>query len=340
MKLSHWVGFSLTIIIFYILWQIRGLLLLIFTAIVLATALNRFISRLQSLGINRKLAITFTISLIVFSLIIFWGVIVPPFVEQSQKLIDLLPTVWRKIDLTVDGIRTKLPDFLPKLPTRKDLIDQLPSLQQLINNFITFFSDSLTIILQLLLVLVLTLMMLVSPQKYRRAFISLFPAFYRPRIDYILTESEVALGNWFSGILITCCFVGIASGIGLAFLQIPLVLVHAILAGLLNFVPNIGPTASVVFPLMIAVLEAPWKIAAVFILYFIIQNLESYWLSPIVMAKQVSLLPAITLTAQIFFAQTFGVLGLLLALPLTVVGKIWLEEIVFKDILDRWQRHE
>ncbi len=340
MKLSQWLGFSLTIIALYILWQIRNLLLLIFTAVVLATALNRLINKLHNLGINRKLAIILIVCSIIVILILFWGLIVPPFVQQSQKLINLLPKVWQKIDSTVEIIKAELPDFLPDLPTRKDLIAQLPSLQQLLNNFITFFSDSLTIILQLLLVFVLTLMMLSNPQSYRKAFISLFPAFYRRRVDYILSESEVALGNWLSGILVNCLFIGVASGIGLAFLQIPLVLVHAILAGVLNFIPNIGPAASVVFPLMIAVLEAPWKIVAVVILYFIVQNLETYWLSPIVMAKQVSLLPAITLTAQIFFAQTFGVLGLLLALPLTVVGKIWLEEVVFKDILDQWQKHE
>jgi predicted PurR-regulated permease PerM len=88
---------------------------------------------------------------------------------------------------------------------------------------------------------------------------------------------------------------------------------------------------------MIALLDEPWKIWAVLVLYFIIQNIESYWLTPIVMAKQVSLLPAVTLIAQIFFATTFGLLGLLLALPLTVVVKTWVEEAIFKDILDRWQ---
>jgi predicted PurR-regulated permease PerM len=56
------------------------------------------------------------------------------------------------------------------------------------------------------------------------------------------------------------------------------------------------------------------------------------------MARQVSLLPAITLTAQIFFAKTFGIMGLLLALPLTVVAKTWIEEALFKDILDGWER--
>lgn len=79
--------------------------------------------------------------------------------------------------------------------------------------------------------------------------------------------------------------------IGLWILQVPLVLAHAVLAGLLNFIPNIGPTLSVVLPMSIALLDAPWKAIAVLILYIAIQNLESYWLTPTVMAKQVALLP-------------------------------------------------
>jgi predicted PurR-regulated permease PerM len=125
--------------------------------------------------------------------------------------------------------------------------------------------------------------------------------------------------------------------VGLAMLQVKLVLVHALLAGVLNFIPNIGPTLSVVFPISVVLLDSPWKIGPILLWYFVIQTIESYWLTPTVMAKQVSLLPAVTLMAQLFFASIFGVLGLLLALPLTVVAKIWVEEILFKDILDCWQ---
>ena len=144
------------------------------------------------------------------------------------------------------------------------------------------------------------------------------------------------MGNWLAGVTINCLFIGTLSGLGLWLLQVKLVLVHALLAGLLNFIPNVGPATSVIFPLMVALLDEPWKIWAILIWYFIIQNIESYWLTPTVMAKQVSLLPAVTLVAQIFFAQTFGILGLLLALPLAVVAKTWIEEVLFKDILDPW----
>ena len=337
MKLGQWFGFICLIIALFILWHIRHLLLLLFTAIVLATALNRLVKWLQTQGLSRSVALVCAISSIIIFLILFIWLIVPPFSQQLQKLIEELPRVWVKIDLELLKLQANLPDYVPRLPTRNDLFSQLPPLQELISNFLGIFSDSLTVLLQILLVFALTTMMLASPQSYRKAFLSLFPAFYRRRADVILTQSEAALGNWLRGILINCFFIGVASGVGLAVLQIRLVLVHALLAGILNFIPNIGPATSVIFPLSIALLEAPWKIVAVLVWYFIIQNIETYWLSPTVMAKQVALLPAVTLTAQIFFAQTFGIMGLILALPLTVVAKTWIEEALFKDILDRWK---
>ncbi len=340
MNLGQWFGFICLIIALFILWQIRNLLLLVFTAVVLATALNRFVKWLQKKGLHRTIALFCAVSSIVIFLVLFIWLIVPPFSQQLQKLIEELPRVWAKIDFELTLLEAKFPEYFSQLPNRQELLSQLPPLQDIIGNFVGIFSDSVTVLLQLLLIFALTVMMLVRPQGYRKAFLSLFPSFYRPRADAILSQSEAALGNWLKGILINSLFICTASGLGLAVLKIRLVLVHALLAGILNFIPNIGPATSVIFPLSIAVLEAPWKIVAVLIWYFIIQNLETYWLSPTVMARQVSLLPAITLTAQIFFARTFGIMGLLLALPLTVVAKTWIEEAVFKDILDQWEQNK
>jgi predicted PurR-regulated permease PerM len=319
----------------YILWQIRQLLLLIFMAIVFTVALNRCVKGLQRLGIKRGLAILITLLTSLAIVILFFIIIVPPFIEQFQKLIELLPQAWDLVRNNSIRWRQQFQfDWLPSLPNLSDLVQQLQPLGTFVfSNFFTFFSNSVTAILQLLFVLVLAIMLLANPQPYRQAFLKLFPNFYRRRAEEILTLSEAGLGNWLLGIAISSTMVGLLSGFGLLALQINLVLVHAILAGLLNFIPNIGPTASVIFPILIAVIDAPWKIVAILILYFIIQN---YLLTPTVMAKQVSLLPAITLIAQIFFAQIFGILGLLLALPLTVVVKTWLDELLFKDILDQW----
>jgi predicted PurR-regulated permease PerM len=118
-------------------------------------------------------------------------------------------------------------------------------------------------------------------------------------------------------------------------LGVPYAFAHAVLAGLFNFIPNLGPTLSAIFPIFVAFLQSPGKAALVVILYVVIQNLESYWFTPMAMQKQVALLPAATLIAQIFFATFLGPLGLILALPLAVVSKTWIEEAWIKDGLDR-----
>ncbi|PSF37290.1 AI-2E family transporter [Aphanothece hegewaldii CCALA 016] len=341
MKFGQWLGFIVFLVSLYVLWQIRQLLLLIFTSIVLVVALNRIVKRIERFGIRKKIAILLTLFLCVVTAIIFFSLIVPPFIEQFQKLIELTPKAWEQISngLTIlRQQRTKL-EWLPPIPPLGDIIQQQlqPLGSQVFSNFIAIFSNSFTIAFQFIFVIILTIMFLLNPTKYRQSLIQLFPSFYRRRADEIMTLSEEALGGWLIGIVISSTFVGLLSGTGLFFLQINLVLVHAIMAGLLNFIPNIGPTMSLVFPLMIALIDSPIKIVPIIILYFFIQNIESYLLTPTVMAKQVSLLPAITLMAQIFFAQMFGILGLLLALPLTVVTKTWLDEVLFKDILDQWQ---
>lgn len=338
MNIGKWFGLLGLAISFYILWQVHQLLLLVFASVVLATACNRLVQKFQRLGLKRSLAVVLTLGIVFLVAILAILLIVPPFVNQFQRLLELLPKGVEQIRGWIEALVENPPPWLPDLPDLPSLTQQveIPA-GQIFQNFFSFFQNSLETLLQLLLVLVLTLMFLANPRAYRQASLQLFPSFYRRRADEILVRCESALGNWLSGILLDSLFVGALSGIGLLFLGIDLVLAHALLAGLLNFIPNIGPTLSVVFPIAIALLGPPWKILAVIVLYIVIQNIESYWLSPMIMAKQVSLLPALTLGSQIFFATSFGVLGLILALPLTVVAKVWLEEAFIKDILDRWR---
>jgi predicted PurR-regulated permease PerM len=185
----------------------------------------------------------------------------------------------------------------------------------------------------------LSIMFLLEPEKYRGLFIRLFPAFYRRRVDDVLALCETALDNWMAGTLFNMFVIGLSSFIGLLVLQVRLPLANALIAGVLEAIPTIGPTFSVLPPMAIALLDAPWKAGAVLALYFLIQQLEQYLLVPTVMAKQVSLLPAVTLLSQIVFAIFFGFLGLLLALPLVIVGQIWIKEVLVKDVLDPWSEH-
>ena len=101
-------------------------------------------------------------------------------------------------------------------------------------------------------------------------------------------------------------------------------------------VPYIGPVLSLIPPMLMGIGISPWMGLAVLVLYFVIQQLESSVLTPIVMKQQVALLPAVALVAQVICAIFFGPLGLFLALPIVVVAQVWVKELLVKDILNNW----
>ncbi|WP_310416751.1 AI-2E family transporter [Chamaesiphon sp. OTE_8_metabat_110] len=342
MLLGQWLGFVAILVSLYVLWQIRQVLLIVFAAIVLATALNKLARKIQhQFKLSRTVGVLAALAIFSGVLIGFFITIVPPFITQFQELTATkFPAILNSAPQWRTNIQSYIPaPIFPYLPTVEDLTQQLqPVMKSFAGGLPTIFSSSLGAILNFLFMIILTIMLLAQPNAYRRAFICLFPSFYRRRIDGILAECEVSLGKWVGGAILSMIVVAVLSLIGLLILGIPLALAQAILAGLLNFIPNVGPTIGVIIPMAIALLDEPWKAVAIFIIYFSIQQFESSLLTPYIMAQQVSLLPAITLIAQVFFTTFFGFLGLLLALPLTVVAKVWINTVLIEDVLDRWKQ--
>ena len=338
MKLGQWIGLIAIVLSLYILWQIREVLLLVFAAVVLATTLNRLAKRFQRSGMKRGFAVLLSVAIFFAGIVGFFWLIVPPFAQQFQELTYRVPQGFGRFNSWLDGLRTRIPtELIPYIPDLNSLIQQAqPIANRVLGNSFAFVSGSLEIVLKVLLVLVLTGMTLANPLAYRKVFVRLFPSFYRRRVEGILDQCEVSLGGWVIGAIIAMGVVGLMSVIGLSILGVKAALALGVLAGFLNLIPNLGPTLSVVPAMAIALLDEPWKAVAVLILYFFIQQTESNFITPIVMAHQVSLLPAVTLISQLFFVTFFGFLGLFLALPLTVVAKIWVQEVLIKDVLDQW----
>ncbi len=338
MNLGQWIGLIAIVLSLYILWQIRDVLLLMFAAVVIATTLNRLAKRLQKKGMKRGLAMLVSVGIFFAVIIGFFWIVVPPFITQFHELTDRVPKGLQVFNASLDRFKAGVPvPLAPYIPDIDGLIKQAqPFVNKAVGNSLAFLSGSLEAVLKILLVLVLTGMFLADPQAYRKVFIRLFPSFYRRRVDGILDKCEVSLEGWVSGAAIAMLYVGTTSMIGLLVLRVPSALALAVLSGFMNLIPNLGPTISLIPALAIALLDSPLKAATVFGLYFLVQQTEGNFITPMIMAHQLSLLPAVTLIAQLFFLTFFGPLGLLLALPLTVVTKIWTQEVLIKDVLDEW----
>lgn len=342
MKLTDWINLALLGVALFILWRFRQIVLLIFAAVVLVTALNSLTRRfVRVYGWPRDRALLVTSAFVMLGGVIFLGLMLPLFFSQFQELLELTPKGFAIVNDWFEDFQANPPDWFPTpdiqlLPDLGDLIRQVTTIGTTVfGNFLTFFSSSVAIVLQVLLLTVLTLMVLANPPAYRNLLLRLFPSGYRRRADEILTKCETALLSWMGAVALSSLFVFTLSFVGLIILGVPFAFAHAVLAGVFNFIPNLGPTISAIFPVFVALLQSPGKALTVIVLYVLIQNLESYWFTPMTMQKQVSLLPAATLIAQIFFATFFGPLGLILALPLAVVCKTWIEEAWIKDVLDR-----
>lgn len=342
MNLGNWISLFVLAASAYILWQIKEVLLIVFAAVVLANSLNLLAGRLQKAGITRSGSVLIAVSCLLIFIVAFFWLVVPPFVDQLQEVLVLVPQGIDQLNHGIDSLDKSVPSGLRHyLPDISSLTQQaIPFVNRLLGGSFAFFSSSLGVGLNILLILVLGLMLLIDPLAYRQGFIRLFPSFYRSRINLILLECEDALGRWIVGALISMSVIAVLSTVGLSLIGVRAALANGILAGLLNFIPNLGPTFSVIPPMAIALLDSPIKSGLVLLLYVLIQQFESNLLTPFVMAQQVNLLPAITLLAQVFFATIFGFWGLLLALPLTVVGQIWLRRVLVEDVMDHWKTQD
>lgn len=192
MNFAKWVSFALVIILIYITWQVRQLLLLALTAVVLAISLNILVLEMRRFGIKRNYAVAISVLSLLGLIFLFIGLVVPSLISQFEELSTLVPKGIDKLILELNNLRDNLSlDLLDSLPTLEDILSQLqPILNELVSRGFTILSGFFGVLLSSLLLLALTLMILVNPLPYRSGFIRLFPQFYRYRINHILKYCE------------------------------------------------------------------------------------------------------------------------------------------------------
>jgi predicted PurR-regulated permease PerM len=172
-----------------------------------------------------------------------------------------------------------------------------------------------------------------DPDVYRRGLLAVVPAGGRHRASQILGAVGLALRRWLVGRLVAMLLIGGLTALGLGLIGVPLGITLGLLAGLLNFVPYIGPLISFVPAALIALLQGPAMVLWVLALYAFVQVLESYVVTPLVQQRAVHLPPALTITAQIVLGLILGAGGLLFATPLTATALVVLQLVYVEDVL-------
>ncbi len=352
MKFGQWLGLIAVVAALLLLWSLRETMMLLFAAVILAMALCTLVGVVRErLRCRRIVALGLSLLAILLLASVLATAVIPPFVDQFGELLQKLP---KAASVLLNLLHRAMESASKMLYGSED--GGLSWLKQefrgegdgpgtLANGLsggalrlLGWTGRVGTGLLQTLFVLAVALMISAQPTAYREVMLLLAPSFYRRRLREVLVQCGEALSGWMGGVLISSLCVGLLAAIGLSLLGVKLVAANALLAGILNVIPNIGPTLSTIFPMSVALLDAPWKSVAVLILYVVVQNLESYLITPSVMHHQLQLLPGLTLSAQLIFTVLFGPLGLLLALPMAVCLQVILREVVIHDILDGWKR--
>ena len=175
-----------------------------------------------------------------------------------------------------------------------------------------------------------------DPRPYLEGTVRLFPLKHRDRARNVLDAVGDTLFHWLQGQLVSMAVVGLLVAGGLWALGVPLAGTLGFIAGLFEFVPNIGPILSGVPAALLGITVSTSHVLYVILLYTAVQTLESYFLTPMVMKRAISLPPALTIVAQLVGTLTAGWLGLLLATPLiaaivVVVRKVYLESLLGEE---------
>jgi len=283
------------------------------------------------------------ISVIVFTIFIL---VLPPFIKEFNEILVDIPNGLSKINILINTNLNKLNNLfygersenvidifnlINNVVTIPDVSTIAKAIQESFKNLINIAGNLGSGLLRLIFVLAVSLMISIEPKQYKENILLLIPKSYRNKFRNILDKCNIALANWTFSMVISSLSVGLLSLIVLSILDVKYVVSNALIAMVLNIIPNIGPVISGIFPISIALLDNFWKPLAVLGAYVIIQNIESYIIMPSIMKKKANLLPGLTLISQFGFTFIFGPLGLILSLPLAVVIQVLIKD-SFNDI--------
>ena len=315
-----------------LLWQLRWVLLVLFGAVVLAVALDVLIHQLQSrFRLDRPRALLVVLATLLLAGVVIGQLLLPELFTQVQQLGRDLPQLINKVSTLLGQD--------PRLASINQAVSpglNPDNFQSLGRQLLGVAGGAANSMVQVLLAMLLGILLVLDPASHRGMVLAITPRPARDLMLELLDESRQALGGWLSGMTLSATTVFLLTWGGLAVLQAPLPLLSGLVCGLLTFVPTIGPTAATVLPVGLALLQSPQLLISVLVFRLVLQNLEAFLLTPLLLRKTVNLLPTVALMAQLSLGALLGLPGVLLALPLVVVLQVVMQRVVVQQVMDRW----
>ena len=325
----------LMVVLFGLVGYAANFFFLVFGGIIFAvvlSALSHFVSRKTPLSYGVSLGVVMLLLVGIIAGTIW--LLAPSIGQQVDQLTQSLPQSVERLkgQLARSPVGQRLLDSIPQQPMK--LLSSGGPGKGILSQVTGVVSGTLGGLVNGLIVLITGIYLASNPGTYRNGFVRLFNPSYRNRLLDVMDQCYDTLKNWFISRSITMIVVGVATGAGLALLGIPFAIVLGIIAGVLNFIPNLGPYIALVPALLVAFPQGSSQALYVFALYMGIQSLEGYVLTPLLDKKFVSLPPALLLFGQVLLGFLVGLVGVLFASPLIAVLQVIVQELYIKDRLE------
>ncbi|NNC71286.1 MAG: AI-2E family transporter [Sphingomonadaceae bacterium] len=310
------------------LYALGQLFLMIFGAIVVAVVLRAMARQFIRFGINDGFAVTLAV-LALFAIIagiswIFGGLVSAQFVSLAEQIPGAVDATQRQLDIW--GI-----DYDIEQASR-DIGSQLSGLTSQAGNFAMSAGGVVT---NIILVLAGAIFFAVDPELYRNSLLRLVPKDREAIIALASKDSARALGLWLQAQILSSMAVIVLTYIGLSILGVPSAAALAIIAGALDFIPFIGPVVAGIPAVLVAFSVSPTTALWTVGLYLVIQQIQGNILQPLIQKRSVDLSPAVLLFAVVAAGTLFGIVGVILSAPLTVVAFVLVQRLYIEGVLGK-----
>ncbi|MEK7109700.1 MAG: AI-2E family transporter [Patescibacteria group bacterium] len=302
---SKTIIFTIGFILFLgVIWLIKDLIFSLFIAFIIAGALRQPVDFLETKKIHRSIGSFIVYFIFIFVIFYLFALIIPPLAGEIIILFKNLPNIINKV--------------LPTLSSNFNLNFLSNNIPSLANETINLIKSAFSNVIFVTSTLFFGFYFLLEKNLAQRLLGNFFDDMELNKISLISERAQKRMSSWFWGEIILMIVVGTMTYIGLSIIGVKYVLALAVLAGLLEIIPNLGPIISSIPAILIGFSNLPILGVYCAILYLIVQQLENNLIVPIVMKKATGLHPIVTLIAMVIGGKVAGIMGVLLAIPSTI----------------------
>ncbi len=306
------VGF---ILLLGVIWLIKDLIFSLFIAFIIAGALRQPVDFLETKKIHRSIGSFIVYFIFVFTIFYLFALIIPPLAGEIIVLFKNLPNIIIKV--------------FPTLSSNFNLSFLSNNIPSLANETINLIKTAFSNVIFVTSTLFFGFYFILEKNLAQRLLGNFFDDIELNKINLISERAQRRMSGWFWGEIILMIVVGLLTYVGLSLMGMKYGLALAVLSGLLEVVPGLGPITATIPAFFIGLSQSYASGLSIIALYFIVQQLENNLIVPIVMKKAVGLHPIITLIVLIIGGKIAGIMGVILAVPTTIF---------IETVLIEWQK--